>query len=213
MGMQIFESSGSFDPAARGLVAGDTIDVICVGGGWSGEHYDNSVSPSAQISPSVAGGESSCGSVSSSSGILMGTGGEGSDADPYAGAGAGGYMPGLAMYGGNGGTTDTPGMGMAGSLLTSPSPYVNYTGDGNKGAGGRHVYGNRVGPGGNGYGAGGGGFGTLQYKANGGKSGKISFGSITLTSTSPIAVTVGAGGVNAVSELVSGAPGVVLVFW
>lgn len=38
MGMEIFTSSGTFDPAAHGLQAGDLIQIIAVGGGAGGDY-------------------------------------------------------------------------------------------------------------------------------------------------------------------------------
>lgn len=32
MGMQIFESSGTFDPKTHGLKVGDVLQIVCVGG-------------------------------------------------------------------------------------------------------------------------------------------------------------------------------------
>lgn len=208
MGLQIFEQSGYFDPAARGLKAGDTVDVICVGGGSSGAAYKTVGTQDHW--PSVAGEASTFGDISSADGIVMGRGGAGKDGAELrsqSGCGAGGYMPGLSMYGGSGGTPEIAGTGLAGTLVETPSPWCNFAGDGNKGAGGS------LAPGGNGYGAGGGGDGGYGYAAPGGDAGKIAFGSMILTSTAPIAVTIGAGGVNEQVSTVSGAPGVVLVFW
>ena len=36
MGMQIFESSGTFDPKTHGLKVGDVLQIVCVGGGDGG---------------------------------------------------------------------------------------------------------------------------------------------------------------------------------
>lgn len=209
MGLQIFEASGIFDPAARGLIAGDTIDVVCVGGGSSG--VIRAAGQSAD-SPSVSGGTSSVGSISSANGTTMGRGGPGTSGEGFrAGCGAGGYLPGVPMYGGNGGSADTPGTGLAGTIEASPSPWCNRSGNGNKGAGGVTA------PAGHGYGAGGGGGAqentTWNYGYGGGDAGKIAIGSITLANTNAIQVTVGAGGVNASTNTLSGAPGVVLIFW
>ena len=213
MGLQIFESSGSFDPAARGLTAGDTLDVVLVGGGSSGEFYIRETNEQPIVSPRVAGTESTMGGLSSANGVRMGVGGAGNQSSsPYAGCGAGGYMPGVPMYGGNGGTNSRAGSGLAGTVLASASPWANPSGGGNKGARGFADV-----PAGHGYGAGGagqgGGLHDMIYPASGGDAGKIAFGSITLANTNVISVTVGGGGVNAQSGTVSGAPGVVLVFW
>ena len=36
MGFQLFETSGTFNPATWGLKAGDIISIVCVGGGGGG---------------------------------------------------------------------------------------------------------------------------------------------------------------------------------
>lgn len=213
MGLQIFETSGTFNPASRGLKAGDTLDVICVGGGSSGVFYKVITGQSQQLWPSVSGGDSSFGAyVSSANGITMGRGGPANNGS-VSGCGAGGYLPGVPIYGGNGGNGSVKGTGLAGSALDTPSIWCNYNGSGNKGAG---AYEADI-PAGNGYGAGGSGHGfgasALKYPAPGGDAGKIAFGSVTLQNTNAINVTVGAGGVNEQSDQVSGAQGVVLVFW
>lgn len=41
MGMQIFESSGTFDPAVHGLKIGDVLQIVCVGGGGGGGSGSN----------------------------------------------------------------------------------------------------------------------------------------------------------------------------
>ena len=201
MGMKIYEASGTFSPADYGLQAGDVLDVICVGGGSSGMHYAGTPSTA-----SAAGGASSFGGVSSASGPVMAKG------EPYVsdvvarcGCGAGGYLPGVAFNGGNGGT----GVGLSGTLEDKISPYCNPGGPGNRGAAG----GNNVlfAPGGNGYGAGGGGYGASgQTACSGGDAGRIAIGSVVLDNTDPITVTVGTGGVN---RDTCGADGCVIVFW
>ena len=164
MGMKIFESVGTsnFSPSDYGLKAGDVVDVICVGGGSSGVATTGS-----GISPSVSGGASSFGSyVSSANGVVMAKGGEASGA--ICGGGAGGYMPGIGGYGGNGGigSGDTL-CGMAGGVNGNcVSPWANPHGVGNKGAGGGNS--DSFSPGGNGYGAGGGGLGIATTGYNGG---------------------------------------------
>lgn len=213
MGLAIFETSGSFNPASYGLIAGNVIDVICIGGGSSGGYSQGSpqVGGSGEYSPSVDGGASSVGGVSSASGICMGRGeAASSTSELYAGGGAGGYMPGVPFYGGNGGT----GFGLA-SVKTDGSAnslYCNPSGDGNKGAAG---HGSAAG--GNGYGAGGSGrivpYLTGAQSVEGGDAGKIRFASIVLASTAALTVTVGAGGVNAKDDSVHGAPGLVMIFW
>ena len=229
MPMKIYESSGTFLPADFGLAVGDYVDLICVGGGASGAYayMDNGES---NVSPSVSGGESSFGSFSSASGYVMGQGGgqasqyheDERKSYYYGGTGAGGYLPGLPVYGGHGvlmlgGTA----LGLAGSPNIGASPYVNPRGAGNKGATGNEEI-SMKGIGGNGYGAGGGGrsYGKTSEDASaltkegvGGDSGKIAFGSAKITGTGAITVTVGAGGINGRDPAMHGAPGVVIVCW
>lgn len=194
MGMKIIETSGTFNPADYGLTAGDVLDIICVSGGYAGwASSDND-----RVDP----GDSSFGSyVSSANGIQMGQ----AVAD---GCGAGGYMPGVPFYGGNGGAP----VGLAGTLVTPVSPYCNTGGFGNKGATGSRAEG-RITAGGNGYGAGSAGDHTVSGTVTqGGDAGRIAFGSAVLADASPITVTVGAAGVNN-GQGMAGAPGVVVVFW
>lgn len=208
MGLQIFEASGTFSPSDHGLKAGDMLEIICVGGGSSGAVVE---------SPSVAGTASAFGAaVSSASGTIMGKGGaaiQASDDTYCCGGGAGGYLPGVGGYGGSGGYGRNATIcGMAGGVFgKAVSPWANPAGPGNKGAGGGSTQDHA--PGGNGYGAGGGGAGIQIYAQPGGDAGKIAIGTVKLASTDGITVTVGAGGVNSANANVSGAPGVVLVFW
>lgn len=212
MGMAIFETSGSFNPSNYGLIAGDVLDVICIGGGSSGAYSVGAqmAGGTGQYSPSVAGGASSIGGMSSDSGLVMGKGEIPDGSVVYEmGGGAGGYMPGVPFYGGNGGT----GFGLASAKNGNiHSLYCNPSGSGNKGA-----YGTTTAAGGNGYGAGGAGV-CIPYTSGaqaveGGDAGKIRFGSIVLANTSALSVTVGSGGINAQSSDVHGAPGLVIVFW
>lgn len=209
MGMKIFESSGTFSPSDYGLIAGDVVDVICVGGGGSGG--TNATNGGA----SVDGSASSFGAITSANGIVMGKG-EVPTESWTVGCGAGGYLPGVPFYGGNGGNP----IGMAGTSKEPVSPYCNPGGPGNKGATGGYITQGTsdttiFAPGGNGYGAGGGGYrtGVSGTPYPGGDAGKIVFGSVVLSNTSAISVTVGAGGVNAGNSSLHGASGVVIVFW
>lgn len=222
MGLQIFENSGTFSPSAHGLAVGDTVDLILVGGGSSGSAVIGS-SSSTSVSPSVAGGASTFGTLASSAdGYTMGKGGpaivdSSNRQNSRCGCGGGGYLPGLPVYGGNGsGKDNLAAVGLAGTYQGSASPYANPYGDGNKGATGfAGIYDNTHASGGNGYGAGGSGSSTASSSpaADGGDSGKIRFASIQLASTANVAVTVGSGGVNAGNNANKGANGVVLVFW
>lgn len=239
MGMVIFEQSGVFNPADWGLTAGCVLQVICVGGGAGGQYLTTN---------GAAGKTSSFGSYVAASGANntigaangMGRGGNGtwSNSSGAAGGGAGGYLPGIPVYGGNGGdglftsssttsmTTKTAPslLGGKGVLrgdkdipeLLSSLPFANLAaGKGNKGAGGG------CGSGGNGYGAGGGGgkANSTVGGGNGGNSGAITFGTVILASTEGIPVTVGTGGTGGVEGIDpnnaggNGAPGVVIVTW
>lgn len=122
MGMVIFEESGTFNPADWGLQVGDMLQVICVGGGAGGVVV---VFPYGgtnwSVAEGTAGGTSSFGSyisaegantdVSSPNGMSKGGKGEwsrspGSDSDTryaYPAGGAGGFLPGAPVFGGDGG--------------------------------------------------------------------------------------------------------------
>lgn len=208
MGLKIYERSATFSPSSFGLKAGDILDVICVGGGSSGAYF-----ASGSASESVAGGNSSFGNISSANGTIMAKG-EMPTESGRVGCGAGGYMPGVPFYGGNGGYP----IGMAGTSQSPVSPYCNPGGNGNKGATGGYLpfvaSGQAFAPAGNGYGAGGGAARTTGNSIqNGGDAGKIEFGSVVLANTNNISVVVGSGGVNAGNSDQKGAPGVVIVFW
>ena len=227
MPMKLYESTDVFIPSDHGLKVGDYVDLICIGGGASGDYaYLNEVNTSVYVyavSNSVEGEESSFGNrFSSASGYKMGIGGNGSTFSDgqsacYGGHGAGGYLPGIPVFGGNGGS----GNGLSGGNGTN-SMYTNSSGPGNKGATGTIT--TYDGSGGNGYGAGAGAhsFGTIGdkyiqagsvYQSKGGDSGRIVIGSVKITSMDAIAVTVGRGGVNERDTNQHGAPGVVIVCW
>lgn len=227
MPLKIYESSDVFVPSDHGLKVGDYVDLICVGGGASGD-YCSLVQGSGsyysfQTSNSVEGGESSFGNLfTSANGYIMGVGGVKSyTADGeiyYGGHGAGGYLPGIPNFGGNGGS----GCGLAGTSTTSISQYVNRNGPGNKGATGKLTA--YDGNGGNGYGAGAGAHNIGPRsgrtivpesvdKSTGGDSGRIAFGSVKITSLNAINITVGNGGVNEMDTNQHGAKGVVIVCW
>ena len=235
MGMAIFERSGTFDPTVYGLVAGDVLQVICVGGGSSGDGVTGSPS-NANLVNGITGGTSSFGShVSSDDGYTIGTGGKSfattgaSNFAAYAAGGAGGYLPGIPMFGGNGGDGNgAPASGLGGqggNSDVSPSQICNTRGNGNKGAG----YGNAMNnqstgaevdaAGGNGYGAGGGGVAYTSSSKSlagyGGDAGKFMLGTVILPTLDQIAVTVGTGGASVGANYASGrgADGVVIVTW
>lgn len=235
MAMVIFEESGTFNPADYGLQIGDVLNIVCVGGGQCGGigWYDSYYNPKD-------GGASSFGTfVDSSGGFLMGKGGKGvivtSSYGYNPGSGAGGYIPGLPVFGGHGSSPGetAPATGLAGCVLRSQatvSPYCNPVGIGNKGAGcfldgedaSLHNNDYPVNASGNGYGAGSSGFSTRtttrKGSLNGGDSGKLAIGECILASLDPIPVTVGKGGSSSYTEYsttytVKGADGVVIVTW
>jgi hypothetical protein len=246
MGMMIFESSGTFSPATYGLAVGDVVNVIVVGGGASGVGYISGTGAVAGL----AGSASSFGSVATSAGGVatpvtglatpngMASGGLGNNL--ASGGGGGGYLPGVPIYGGTGGSgfyysgtaltfpiflskTTPSGLGGIGVHATNGDndewvfeeilalPYANLTRSRVGNKGAGGAENGTGGAGGNGYGAGGGG-----YYGSGGASGAIAFASHVLTATTGIAVTVGAGGAmtgTTPSRGGAGAKGVVVVFW
>ena len=224
MAMIIFEKSGEFNPADYGLGVGDVLNVICVGGGQGGgvanDSYDAHATPQD-------GGESSFGDyVSSASGTCMGKGGRSVENDGRyrPGAGAGGYLPGLPVFGGHGADSETDGtrpvLGLAGCFVpeqATVSPYCNPRGPGNKG--GRVFSRNHTGEEtekdeyyqaacGNGYGAGSPGWNGSEYYSRcdyplaGGNAGKMSIGSCILKTLDVIPVAVGEGGDTVATYLV-----------
>ena len=121
MGMQMFTTSGTFNPTTHGLVAGDVLNIICVGGGGPGADVTGSGTSAAPyvMAYGTAGGASSFGSVVSAPGGSlanaaaqsgsMGSGGNSANSQNSnnvyvaAGGGAGGYEPGWPSFGGAGG--------------------------------------------------------------------------------------------------------------
>lgn len=267
MGMVIFEESGTFNPADWGLQVGDMLQVICVGGGAGGAGAASRASDAFTGVLGEAGGTSSFGSYLSAEGASanpstpngMGKGG-GVDSYPDAddrysyripGGGAGGFLPGAPIFGGDGGngvyynfdaTAGVPvnshapsGLGGKGSKRVASSylyesfvdlPFANLkdAAKGNKGSTATSQSGTAAA--GNGYGAGGAGAaaGAAQssgaYEPTGGNSGELKIGTVKLTSTAGIAVTVGLGGAGATATKSvltvtagNGAPGCVVVTW
>jgi len=113
MGFKIFESSGVFNPVDCGLSIGDTINVIVVGGGGAG-----GASAVGGTASGGAGGPSSFGNLVTALGGSGGTAGtmpgrQGQfrggvsrlSGQSYAvpAGGAGGWLPGVPIWGGNGG--------------------------------------------------------------------------------------------------------------
>ena len=281
MGMVIFEESGTFNPADWGLQVGDMLQVICVGGGAGGTVTAIDYNSEFHANKGKAGGASSFGPHISADGANtdtsapngMGKGGAGwfgtkpttseSSSNVYyiwlAGGGAGGFLPGAPVWGGDGGrgaaynfgaTSGVPvnshapsGLGGKGEWSAATSyqyesfvdlPWANLKAwaSGNKGA----TSASSAAAAGNGYGAGGAGGGWGIESRNpgapdttpdGGNSGELKIGSVKLTSTAGIAVTVGAGGnggtltytanshdtTSTTATAGKGAPGVVIVTW
>ena len=119
MGMVIFEESGTFNPADWGLQVGDMLQVICVGGGAGGTVNVPQSSDKFRVVLGSAGGTTSFGTHLSAEGASanpsapngMGKGGgAGSRPDTndeyrwlLPGGGAGGFLPGAPVFGGDGG--------------------------------------------------------------------------------------------------------------
>ena len=227
MGFQLFETSGTFNPATWGLKAGDPLHIICVGGGGGGGGgYNSSALNGAN------GSASSFGSIVTAAGGNGGMGGKnymsnntiqsgscpGSQAyftsnlggAPFAGSGGDGWIPGstfprcAATPPGD----NTNGFGISDSLghvwIVGAGISTASTIDrGNNGYGNSNYVG---GCGGIGYGAGGGGSNRTSSDSysgaggNGGNSGVKTTAFYILPSTDSIAVTVGTGGTGSGSS-------------
>jgi hypothetical protein len=227
MGFALFESSGTFNPASYGLVVGDTIQVVAVGGGKGGSGSDNNDGETLGSN----GGTSSFGSFVSAPG--------GNAAVTVAGATP--PLSGDSEATGSLGSDGEHGWGSTlwhvGSIW-SPSldydllAYISAHGavdsirNGGKTdlAENGYAYASRAtsagGRGGLGYGAGGGG-GAYSHAsrgaeaASGGKAGTVKIVSVKLTNLKAISVTVGTGGAGGSSTANGGkgANGCVAVFW
>ena len=196
MGMQIFEKSGTFNPADWGLGVGDMVQVVCVGGGCSGDigainddNRDKSIQGKSGGNSSFGGYVKAFGGSQMDTKICMGLGGKSAfnydrSDDIFAPAGgAGGYMIGIPFYGGNGGdgwytkrettmsvpiTENLPtGLGASG-YMNAPFGYYEFA----VGLPYANLHSNRGGNkgaglrGGNGYGAGGGAAGRVLGQAD-----------------------------------------------
>lgn len=233
MGFQLFETSGTFNPASWGLKAGDMLYILAIGGGGGGgsNGYGDTTAATNGSSSSfgsvvtAAGGNAAnhtlLGSIQT--GSVQGSMGYISNSICIGGSGGDGWYPGIGVrhaaclnlqigpsdtFGHTAGTT------MHTSSLQTPST-VNRAQNG--GASAESELG---GAGGVGYGAGGGGgvHGTSYYQSAGGNSGCLIIKSYQLTSTASIAVTVGNGGKGGYMSNWSnygggGARGCVYVFW
>lgn len=127
MGFQLFESSGTFNPTAWGLKAGDVLTVICVGGG---------------------GSSTTAGEASSFGNILTAAGGTAAGAFGY--GGDGGYCPGNPISMGRSiiSSTSWSGAAAGGSESSDVCPWyggigsqysITHTGSYNDGSWTRHV--------------------------------------------------------------------------
>ena len=119
MGFIIFSESGTFNPIDYGLSIGDTINLMVIGGGGGGGAYycNNPDYPYFSLANGGTGGSSSFGSyLTAAGGACTGTGTPsvygykgGSPAvlsnisGVASGGGAGGWIPGCPVWGGNGG--------------------------------------------------------------------------------------------------------------
>ena len=226
MGFALFESSGTFNPANYGLVVGDTIQVVAVGGGkgGSGSDYNDGETLGSN------GGTSSFGSFVSAPGGNAAVTVAGAT-PPLSGGEASGCMGSDGEHGWGGtlwhaGSIWSPGLDY--DLLA----YISANGAaGNIRNGGKtdlaengYAYSRRTtsagGRGGLGYGAGGGG-GACSHDlrgavaASGGKAGTIKIVTVKLTNLNTTSVTVGTGGAGGSSTANGGkgANGCVAVFW
>lgn len=224
MGFALFESSGTFKPASYGLVVGDTIQVVAVGGGKGGQGATNSES-------GANGSASSFGSYVTAAGASTLV-----DIKGITFAIDGGISAAIGSDGEHGWGSALwrmpawiPGIDIDVFNICSTLPDADALALRNAGAtdkamnGGARVSGRSCtvgGRGGLGYGAGGGGsvyiYGNDRYAAAGGKAGTVKIATITLSSLSTITVTVGAGGAGGGDSLAkggAGANGCVAVFW
>lgn len=186
----VFVKSGTFNPAAFGLMAGDAINITCVGGGQGGSAWEYN---SGYARPGGNGAASSFGSYLTAAGAdaengLYKGGPTPGNYEDGGGHGAGGYIPGLPNWGGDGGS----GIGTAGG----PG------GANNSGNNNGTCYGGGKGAlcgGGSGYGAGGGGYSAgYKYAYYGGNSGYVKTSVVVLTSANTIPISVGGGGSGSV---------------
>lgn len=226
MGFALFESSGTFNPANYGLVVGDTIQVVAVGGGRGGNGSDYDT---GEVHGSN-GGTSSFGSfVSAPGGNAVASTGV---TPPLSGGDASGCMGSDGEHGWGStlwhtGSIWSPGLdhdllayisanGAAGEIRNGGKTDLAENGKAHDN-GGTTCAGGR---GGLGYGAGGGGGASASKRrgaqpASGGKAGTVKIVSVKLTNLNTISVTVGTGGAGGSSTANGGkgANGCVAVFW
>lgn len=125
MGLEIFTSSGSFNPSTYGLKVGDLIQVLVVGGGGAGGG-GRSVGPSGSASSfgsiaSAAGGSGGDDYSTSSSSHASGGVNGGASYGYGGGGGGGGYVPfpSIPCTPGADSLTDSYGLGGAGGCYVS----------------------------------------------------------------------------------------------
>lgn len=123
MGMEIIAATlgSNWMPGTRGLSAGDIVQVVCVGGGAGGWGYSSS---------GGAGYQSSFGTYCTAAGGINYSSGMFSGGTPYSntsslygsGGGAGGYIPGFPIFGGNGESAPTGVLGSSTVWTVKPPP-------------------------------------------------------------------------------------------
>lgn len=234
MGFVLFESSGTFNPSAYGLVPGDLLQVVCVGGGGGVAGTDYYVTDSSAQYGYSSKSVKFDGSASSFGSFLTAPGGVGGK-DDY---GQGGWIPDVP-----GVISFCKGISASGQVLPWCSGRVH--------GGYGPSYRVRADTGGAGFGAGA-ADGSSSYRSSsdsnanynyqnpswrGGSAGQFKEAAIVLASTDPINCVVGTGGVAYSFSVIqngyrinngnytyftrvytsiscsAGAPGCVAVFW
>ncbi len=145
MGFVLFNASGTFSPLDYGLNTGDTIQVVVVGGGGGGgcnggaaySGGSGGTSSFGSYATAAGGGGGRCGGASgypSQSTVGMYMGGMGTTAG---GGGAGGWIPGVIDWGGNGGSGIA--LSYGGATTQVPTEIKVYGANGTAGTGGVYV--------------------------------------------------------------------------
>lgn len=225
MGYVLFTANGTFNPSSYGLVTGDTIQLLVVGGGASGQGVMGRTTPGTNSS----GGTSSVGSIVSATGGVASKGCLGFS-NYQIGAGGDGQHGCLIPTGLAPWTLMDYVSGYVAAVAASAEPsvynttgrvHLAYNGTAAMSSSGsysaRGVY---AGRGGLGYGAGGGGA-VYMYRSDGGQAGRggaagdMKAAVYVLPNANGISVTIGAGGAASSDNYPggAGAPGCVAVFW
>lgn len=220
MGLALFTSSGTFNPAAYGLAPGDLLQIVVVGGGGGG---GGATRVGTTNNAATAGGTSSFGSVATAPGGAAGVNSRREPAMSFTLDTTTFYMAEQGEDGWvlNKNTQDV--LSQLGAVIQMKSPPPSFPvmfpfrnavsdmeggtvpagnraprTDGISGAGGAFAYNTSYpcisGGAGIGWGAGGGAGVATNYAGSPGKAGKIVFASYTLPNTNAISVTVGVGG-------------------